>query len=95
MLAGLAGPEDVEENDDFTDIVSPSARCEPRDGLLGCVLDIGEVACVDDAEPKGEAPWEAGLLNLVLSVDGRGLNLSLPGCGLYAMGGGCTTAAMM
>lgn len=82
MLVGLAGPEDVEENDDFPDMPPPSTRCESSDGLSGCALENGKPVWVYDAGLKGGLPLEvasSGLLSLVLRADARGPNLSLPG----------------
>jgi hypothetical protein len=52
MLAGLVGPEDVEENeDDFTDMAMPSwGECVSREGPVRCGLGT---CCDDDAELKG------------------------------------------
>lgn len=83
MLAGLAGPEDVEENDDFSATATPSTRCESREELFGVWLMAGDPACVEDAELKGEGPSEvvaSGLCDLlVVSAGTRGLSCSLPG----------------
>ena len=98
MLAGLAGPEDVDEKDDFPDAIPPGNRVSSA-GDMGKGLDAEEPACVDDGEAKGETPYEAALSGLCdlcwwAGAEARGLKGSVPGCGRYAMGGGCGGGGM-
>jgi len=90
MLSGLAGPDDVDENDDFPDTVMPSALCESSEGL------VGELVRGNDAALNGDGPWVVLVFDLLArTADAMKLCLSLPSCERCAIGGGCGTAAAM
>ena len=79
MLAGLVGPEDVEENeDDFSDMAMPSGRlCVSSEGPVGCGLGSW---CGDGAELKGplEAVLPAPCDLLLARMEAAGLKRSSP-----------------